>query len=194
MHLHQQKEKQRINWASLPWLFHSWMSFLHLGHLTNSQSLVLPAFEYLHNFFAVSIRIHSKVLLKFFFSPRNFLFTFDLTCFMAILVLIWAFPFLSIDFPPSNGNLPDFSILFYFLFPFFFYFLLLSRVFIVLFFTCATPFTWVSDIVSLNSLQAPGRHLNWSLYVWSIPLFPHSSLICNWIATAWLYLACSFLL
>ena len=50
-HLHQQKEKQRINWASLLWLFHSWMSFLHLGHPAISQFLVLPAFEYLHNFF-----------------------------------------------------------------------------------------------------------------------------------------------
>lgn len=32
-HLHQQKEKKkkRFNWASLPWLFYSLMSFLHLG-------------------------------------------------------------------------------------------------------------------------------------------------------------------
>lgn len=61
----------------------------------------LPLSIYI-TFFAVSTSIHYKVLLKFFFSPLNFLFTFDLTCFMAILVLVWVtFLFLSIDLLPS---------------------------------------------------------------------------------------------
>lgn len=63
-HLHQQKEKKK-NFIELLChdFFYSWMSFLHLGHPAISQSLLLLTFEYLHNMLAVSISIHSKVLL-----------------------------------------------------------------------------------------------------------------------------------
>lgn len=104
-HLHQQKEKQRINWASLPWLFHSWMSFLHLDHPTTSQFLGPPAFEYLHNFFLSSWAMFSFLALQ-------------ISCLHLTWLALWPFLF-SFEYfhfwvltspPLPNGNLPDFSI------------------------------------------------------------------------------------
>lgn len=162
---------------------------LHLGHPTVLQFLVLPAFEYLCDFFAVSISIHSKVLLRFFFISLKILFTFCLIFFTAILVLIWAFPSLSIDFPTLQPTW-----LFYWVFSNFYF--ICSSIFylcpgVLLFFFSLVLYYLLGFLIQCLGTLSRLR-LNCFLYVWSIPPFLHSSCICSWIAMAWLYLACSF--
>lgn len=87
------------------------------NHLTVPSTSCFLVFT---SFLAVSISIHSKVLFEFIFSFLHFLFTFYLTCFMTILVLlIWAtFQFESIDLlaPPVVTYLTFLISLFYLLF------------------------------------------------------------------------------